>query len=272
MIIVRYAYEGGRRVGILEEDTLVGTTWTSNLLDLIQSGLKPARGFQRTPLADVQLLAPLVPRKIFGIGRNYADHAQELNNELPKSPLIFAKLTSSVIGTNEPITWSESISQQVDWEGELAVIIGKSARNVKEEEAMDYIYGYTVANDVSARDIQDAESQWVRAKGLDTFCPLGPWIVTRDEIPDPHDLTVTTTVNGEEVQNASTSLMMFKIPHLISYCSRSFTLEPGDVILTGTPAGVGKGMNPPRFLKDGDTVTVSITNIGEITNPCKVES
>lgn len=218
------------------------------------------------------VVVPLLPRKILCVGRNYAEHAAEMKNEVPSKPLIFSKFTTSVIGSGEEIRWSQAITQQVDWEGELAVVIGKTARNITEEEAFDYIFGYTIANDVSARDLQSSESQWSRAKGHDTFCPIGPCIVTRDEIADPNNLHITTEVNGETMQDGHTGDMIFNVPYLVAYLSRTFTLEPGDLILTGTPAGVGKGMNPPRFLKDGDEVRVTIEGIGMLQNICRAET
>jgi 2-keto-4-pentenoate hydratase/2-oxohepta-3-ene-1,7-dioic acid hydratase in catechol pathway len=214
---------------------------------------------------------PLLPRKILCVGRNYAEHAAEMKNEVPSKPLIFSKFTTCVIGSGDTIRWSDNVTQQVDWEGELAVVIGKTARDIREEDAYSHIFGYTIANDVSARDLQSSESQWTRAKGLDTFCPLGPVIVTRDEIPDPHNLRITTEVNGETMQDGHTGDMIFKIPYLVAYLSRTFTLEPGDLILTGTPAGVGKGMTPPRFLGDGDQVRVTIEGIGTLQNTCKID-
>jgi len=217
------------------------------------------------------LVVPLLPRKILCMGRNYAEHAAEMKNEVPSKPLIFSKFTTSVIGSGDTIRWSTDVTEQVDWEGELAVVIGRTARNVSEEEATQHIFGYTIANDVSARDLQSSESQWSRAKGHDTFCPIGPCIVTRDEISDPHDLRITTEVNGETMQDGHTGDMIFKVPYLVSYLSRTFTLEPGDLILTGTPAGVGKGMNPPRFLNDGDEVRVTIEGIGTLQNVCKID-
>lgn len=241
------------------------------MLDLIRRGVRPGRAMHRYPLKDVKLNAPLRPGKMIAIGRNYVEHAQELGNDLPSAPLIFAKFPSVVVGHGDEVTWSAAVTQQVDWEVELAVVMGKRARNVAEEEALAYVFGYTVANDVSARDIQlRQDTQWIRGKNLDTFCPLGPCIITADEIPDPHTLSLKTTVNGELMQDSSTSNLIFKVPQLIAYCSRMFTLEPGDVILTGTPSGVGEGMNPARYLKDGDVVTVSISRIGELTNTCKV--
>ena len=214
--------------------------------------------------------APLIPGKIIAIGRNYAEHAAETGSALPEKPLIFAKFPSAVMATGEPIRWRKSITDQVDWEVELAVVIGQRAKDVTEEDALNHVYGYCVANDVSARDLQSGDGQWTRAKGLDTFCPLGPYLVTRDEIAEPNNLALKTTVNGEVMQDSNTKDMVFKVPALIAYCSRMFTLEPGDIILTGTPSGVGLGMTPPRFLADGDVVTVSVEGIGEISNPCKV--
>ena len=216
------------------------------------------------------ILAPIKPGKIMAVGRNYADHAAELKNNVPDTPLIFAKFPTSIIASEDAIQWSTAVTNQVDWEGELAVVIGKGGRNIPEADAHQHIFGYTIANDVSARDIQSAESQWVRAKAMDTFLPLGPGIVTRDAIDDPHNLRIQTTVNGETMQDASTADMVFKIPYLVHYLSQTFTLEPGDLILTGTPSGVGKGMEPPRFLSDGDTVSVTIENIGTLTNTCRV--
>ncbi len=182
---------------------------------------------------------------------------------------MFSKLPNSVIGTGDTITWSEAVTQQVDWEAELAVVIGKRAAQVSVEDAMKFVYGYTAANDITARDLQETEPQWVRGKGMDTFCPLGPVIVTKNEIPDPHALALTTTVNGETMQNGNTGDMIHRVDALVSYISQWITLEPGDVILTGTPSGVGKGMKPPRFLKDGDVVAVTVEGIGTLTNPCK---
>jgi 2-keto-4-pentenoate hydratase/2-oxohepta-3-ene-1,7-dioic acid hydratase in catechol pathway len=204
------------------------------------------------------------------VGRNYAAHAAETGNEVPPAPLIFAKFGSCVIGDGDPIIWKESITTQVDWEGELAVVIGKRAKDVTAERAADHIFGYTIANDVSARDLQNSESQWARAKGMDTFCPLGPVVLTRSEIPDPQALRIVTKVGDEVMQDASTKDMVHGVYDLIAYLSQTFTLDPGDLILTGTPAGVGMGMNPQRYLKDGEVVSVTIDGIGTLTNPCKV--
>jgi 5-carboxymethyl-2-hydroxymuconate isomerase len=268
--IVTYTHNDRAYLGVLDGDQVYRGDWQEGLPGLILRGLTLARTSEHVALSEVRLQAPIKPGKMIGVGRNYAAHAEELANTVPTKPLLFAKFPNSVIGTGEAIVWSPALTEQVDWEGELAVIIGKQARNVQESEAYDYVYGYTIANDITARDLQFADEQWVRGKGLDTFCPLGPCIVTRDEIADPHALTIVTQVNGETVQDASTSLMIYRIPHLIAFCSAAFTLEPGDVILTGTPAGVGMGMKPPRYLKDGDVVTVTIDSIGQISNPCRV--
>jgi len=222
------------------------------------------------PLNTLRLAPLLRPGKILCVGRNYIDHAAELKNTVPIKPLIFAKFATSIIANGQTIRWRRSITNQVDWEGELAVIIGRRAQAVSEADALDYVFGYTVANDISARDIQDAESQWTRAKGQDTFCPLGPVIVPATDVYDPHVLKIITIVNGEVMQNGNTGDMVFKVPFLISYLSRTFTLEPGDLILTGTPAGVGKGMKPPRFLQDGDEVSVTIDGLGTLSNPCQI--
>ena len=273
MRLVTFTTEGrGRQIGELVDDKIYISTWRDSMRSLIQRGITPSLGTETATLDEVTLQPPLRPGKIIAIGRNYAEHAQELGNEVDQAPLIFSKLTTSLIGDGGVITWRESITQQVDWEGELAVIVGKYARDVEEKHALDYVFGYSIANDVSARDIQFSESQWIRAKGLDTFCPMGPCIVTRDSIDDPQALNIKTTVNDETMQDASTGDMVFNVAQLIAYCSRMFTLEPGDVIMTGTPSGVGKGMDPPRFLNDGDKVTVSIDGIGELTNSCRVLS
>lgn len=258
-------------VGELAGDTVYNTSIPGSMFDIIRRGITPTRTSEHYPLSQVKLSAPIRPGKIIAIGRNYAEHAAELNHDIPPAPIIFAKFPSSIIGHGEAIAWKASITEKVDWEGELAVVIGKQARNVTEADAYKHVFGYTIANDISARDLQlEKDSQWTRGKSLDTFCPMGPFIITRDEVPDPHKLTVKTIVNGEVVQEAGTDTMMFKIPTLISYCSQMFTLEPGDIILTGTPPGVGHGRKPPQYLKDGDTVVVEISGIGELSNPCKI--
>jgi 5-carboxymethyl-2-hydroxymuconate isomerase len=271
MKLVTCTTKRGTRIGEVVDDRVYSTAWVDSMARLIRRGFTPNRINEYFPLDEVKLEAPLRPGKIVAIGRNYAEHAKETGNEAPTAPLIFAKFPSSVIGPSDDIVWSESITREVDWEGELAVVMGKKARNVSEDDAYNYVFGYTIANDVSARDLQlRQDGQWTRGKSLDTFCPLGPWIVTRDEIADPHKLKIKTTVNGETRQDGSTKDMIFKIPQLIAYCSRSFTLEPGDMILTGTPPGVGEGMDPKTYLKDGDEVVIKITGIGELRNTCRV--
>jgi 2-keto-4-pentenoate hydratase/2-oxohepta-3-ene-1,7-dioic acid hydratase in catechol pathway len=271
MKFATYTYQSRTVTGAIVDDRIYTTASADSMLYMIRRGITPTRTYEYLPLADVKLEAPLRPGKLICIGRNYAEHAKETGNTVPTTPIIFAKFPSSIIGNGDTITWNESITTQVDWEGELAVIIGKKARNVKEEDAFNHVFGYTIANDVSARDLQlRTDTQWTRGKSLDTFCPLGPWVVTRDEIPDPHNLSVKTTVNGEVRQDGNTKDFIFNIPFLISYCSRMFTLEPGDLILTGTPPGVGEGMKPPTYLKDGDSVSITVEGIGELTNPCKI--
>lgn len=211
---------------------------------------------RKWPLADVRLLAPILPTKIIGIGRNYADHAAELGNEVPAEPLVFLKPNTSVIGPNVEIK-IPAASERVDFEGELAVIIGQPCREVPKAKAMSVVMGYTIANDVTARDLQKKDVQFTRAKGFDTFCPMGPFIETEF---DPSDVRVVTELDGEVKQDGRTSLMVHDIPALIEYVSGVMTLLPGDVILTGTPAGVGP-------MKAGQTVSVTVDGLGTLTNP-----
>ena len=214
---------------------------------------------ERVPLAqdDVRLLAPVIPRsKIIGVGRNYAEHAAEMGNELPAAPLLFLKPNTSVIGPDDPIVLP-AWSQDVHHEAELAVVIGKVTRNVSPERALEQVFGFTAANDVTARDAQRTDDQWARAKGFDTSCPLGPWVIPGLDVDD---LKVGARVNGETRQDGSTSQLIFDVAHLISYASQAFTLLPGDVILTGTPAGVGP-------IVHGDVVEIEIEEIGVLRNP-----
>jgi 2-keto-4-pentenoate hydratase/2-oxohepta-3-ene-1,7-dioic acid hydratase in catechol pathway len=218
-------------------------------------------------LSSVHLLAPLPrPGKIVCVGLNYMDHCREQNVKVPERPLLFAKFATAITGPYDPVMWDPALTCQVDFEVELGVVIGRTARLVTEETALDYVFGYTVANDISARDLQFSDVQWVRGKSLDTFCPIGPAIVTADEIPDPQVLALRTTVNGVILQDSNTAEMIFGVRELIAFISRSFTLEPGDLILTGTPHGVGVFRNPQVFLKDGDQVVVEVENIGRLEN------
>lgn len=213
-------------------------------------------------------LPPVMPPNIIGIGLNYAKHADETGIQRPEIPVMFLKGTNTVNGHLAPIVLPDAGPDEVDFEGELAVVMGKPARNVSPEDAMSCILGYCCANDVSARDwqIRKQKQQWTRGKSFDTFCPIGPFLVTRDEIPDPGNLNIRTEVNGTVYQKSNTSDMIFDIPTIISQLSRSMTLLPGTVILTGTPEGVGFTRKPPVFLKEGDRVTVSIENIGTLSN------
>jgi acylpyruvate hydrolase len=197
---------------------------------------------------------------------NYAAHAAEGNAKAPDFPLVFSKNVTALIATRDEIKLPR-VSEMIDYEAELAVVIGKSATSVSADHAMEYVAGYTIMNDVTARDLQKRERQWVRAKGLDTFAPCGPWLVTTDEITDPHDLDVELVVNGEVRQHSNTGDLIFKIPQLIEFISQDMTLKPGDIISTGTPSGVGVYMNPPVFLKDGDQVEIIIEQIGVLSNP-----
>jgi 2-keto-4-pentenoate hydratase/2-oxohepta-3-ene-1,7-dioic acid hydratase in catechol pathway len=212
----------------------------------------------QTPLSDVNLLPPCQPTKIVCVGRNYIDHAKELGNEVPKIPLIFLKPPSAIIGNGDSIVLPPQ-SQQVEHEGELVVVIGKRGKDILSENASDYIFGYTIGNDVTARDLQRSDELWTRAKGFDTFCSFGPWIDTEF---DPSDAVVTCRVNGQMRQMASTRDMVFNVGVLIAYVSSIMTLEPGDLLFTGTPAGVG-------ILEDGDVVDVEIEGLGKLSNPVK---
>ena len=219
---------------------------------------------------DIQkLLAPVVPPMIFGIGLNYRRHAEETGAKIPNYPVLFFKAVTTLNHPGDPIVIPKVASGQVDYECELAVVIGKTGKNIAAHQALDYVLGYTGANDVSARRWQKegGGKQWCRGKSFDTFCPLGPCLVTRDDLPGHKTLAMTTTLNGETMQDWTTSDMIFDVPTLISFLSEGTTLLPGTVILTGTPQGVGFARKPPVFLKDGDRVTVAIEHIGALTNP-----
>jgi 2-keto-4-pentenoate hydratase/2-oxohepta-3-ene-1,7-dioic acid hydratase in catechol pathway len=240
-------------------------------LDALRS-LSQSRSAPAFSLSDVRITAPLSkPSKIVAIGQNYMDHCRECNAPVPTRPIVFTKFTSSIIGPKDEIRWRTDLTNQVDWEVELGVVIGKPARRVTEEAALDYVLGYTIINDVSARDIQGGDGQWVRGKSLDTFCPMGPVILTADEIPDPQALGIRCWVNGVVMQDSNTYEMIFGVRYLIAFLSQAFTLYPGDLIASGTPHGVGVGRTPPVFLNDGDVVELEIDQIGRLANPCRVE-
>lgn len=217
-------------------------------------------------LSEVRLLAPVTrPGKILCVGLNYRDHAVESNMAIPSVPTVFLKLPNAVTAPGADIVLP-SISQQPDYEAELAAVIGKGGRNIREEDWEQHVLGYTILNDVSARDVQLATSQWTLGKSFDTFCPMGPAIVTTEELRDPHALDIELSINGEKLQHSNTRELIFKLPQLIAYLSAIVPLEPGDVISTGTPAGVGLGREPKRWLKPGEEVVIRITGIGELRN------
>jgi 2-keto-4-pentenoate hydratase/2-oxohepta-3-ene-1,7-dioic acid hydratase in catechol pathway len=238
--------------GLLEDD---GTNISVIAGDPIYAGVSKTGAV--TQLSDVRLLAPVIPRsKVVCIGKNYADHAAEMNSEVPTEPIIFLKPNTSVIGPMDTIVWP-SMSERVDHEAELAIVIGRICKDVPRERVNDVIFGYTIANDVTARDLQKVDGQWSRAKGFDTFCPLGPWIETE---LDTSDLKLTAEVNGEVRQSGTTADMIFDIPTIIAFVTQVYTLLPGDVILTGTPAGIGP-------MPEGSVTTLTIAGIGTLSNP-----
>ena len=271
-------------VGDLPGDTPVGHYASMN--DIIRGGdeslavmkslvREAARLAPATrPLASMKLRAP-IPRtlkNVFCIGRNYVDHvtegyrARNLDVKLPEHPQIFTKPPTAVIGPGDPIRYDAAVTEHLDDEVELAVVIGKAGRDITEDTALDHVFGYTIVNDVTARDLQRRHDQWFKGKGLDGSCPMGPWIIHRDALPDPQSIAISLSVNGEVRQRANTSQMIFGIGRIIRDLSRGMTLEAGDVIATGTPSGVGYAMDPPRFLVPGDTVECRIEGIGTLTN------
>ncbi len=250
----------------------------SSLLEVIEAGgagldkvAAYVRGQTGTPLVQVRLKAPIPkPRKLICVGLNYRDHAEETGQEIPQVPTIFNKFATAVIAAGEPIILPK-VSTSPDYEAEFAFVIGKGGRHVPAESWADHIFGYTIVNDVSARDYQRATSQWLMGKTFDTFAPIGPWIVTKDEIANPHALDIRMVINGEVLQDSNTKNLIFKIPELVAYLSSVFTLEPGDIVSTGTPSGVGAARKPPRWLRAGDDVRVLIPAIGELRNPVIAE-
>jgi len=286
MKLVTFTTGQGARVGAVRGETVIDLAAASKgkLADSMtallaqENGLSLARQIAAKaqdglPLGDVTLLAPVPnPSKVIAVGQNYMDHCREQGVEPPTLPIIFTKFSTSIIGPSAEIRWDPELTSSVDYEVELAVVIGRVARRVSAADALDYVAGYTVCNDVSARDLQFGDKQWVRGKSLDTFCPLGPWIVTQDEIADPQNLHVRTTLNGEVMQDSNTREMIFGVQYLVEFASRAFTLLPGDVIITGTPPGVGVFRSPSVFLKDGDEISVEVEGIGKLTNRCVEET
>jgi 2-keto-4-pentenoate hydratase/2-oxohepta-3-ene-1,7-dioic acid hydratase in catechol pathway len=276
MKIVSFSQGGGAvRPGVLFEDT--GTILDlsaqgfSSTLDVIERGLPSVVAAGKVALSEVRLHAPIAnPPRVFAIGLNYKDHAAEAKLELPKYPIVFFKLTTSIVGPGEAIVLPKN-STKVDYEAELAVVIGKGGYRIPAEKWREHVFGYTIVNDVSARDVQAHTAQWSLAKSFPSFCPLGPAIVTANEIADPHELAITLSIDGEMLQNSNTRELIFKTPELIEYISSITPLLPGDVISTGTPAGVGLGRTPRRWLKAGETVKVSIEGLGDLVNPVVAE-
>jgi 2-keto-4-pentenoate hydratase/2-oxohepta-3-ene-1,7-dioic acid hydratase in catechol pathway len=257
------------QAGIVSGDTVTGLG--KDMLSAIAAGTPPSASGPSYALSSVQLLAPIPrPPKFICVGLNYRDHAREAGLEIPSIPTIFSKFSNVVIGPNQPIVLPKG-SQRPDYEAEFAFVIGPGGRHIPAARAMDHVFGYTIVNDVSARDYQMATSQWLMGKTFDTFAPMGPWIVTRDEIADPHALDLSLEIGGEILQSSNTRELLFGIPALIEFISTVVTLEPGDIVSTGTPAGVGFARRPPRYLRPGDEVIIRIDGIGELRNPVIAE-
>ena len=263
----------GPRLGVLKGEAIVDVTSVApDMRSLIARGADGLRAVEQASataaygLDTIEFLPAVTPGKIICIGRNYYDHAVEGGSEPPASPLIFTKLPNALTAHEAPVTL-HAISQQIDFEAELAVVIGRQARRVSEAEALDHVYGYSCLNDISARDLQFSDGQWIRGKSLDGFAPLGPWIVTRDEIANPQALAIEGRLNGQVMQRSNTGQMIFPVAYLIHYISQGITLEPGDVIATGTPEGVGVFRNPPVLLQPGDQFEVELEGIGVLRNP-----
>ena len=283
-LVTYYSDHNEPRLGVVRGDHVLdlaaadGSLPTS-LLALLQAGEEGLARARRVAegggasvtrrLAATRLAAPIPwPSKVIAIGRNYKAHAAETGSDLPTSPIVFPKFTTAIIGTGTPITWDASVIKQIDYEGELCVVIGKTAKGVKRAEALGYVAGYMCGNDVSARDLQFGNGgQWGLGKSPDTFCPLGPWLVTADEVPQPNGLGIRTFVNGQVMQESNTEYMIFDIPTIIEFITRRMTLLPGDIIMTGTPDGVGMARTPQVWLKPGDTVIIEIDGVGRLENP-----
>ena len=273
MRLARYEADGRVFLGEVRDgmviDLLEAAGHEDNLFGRYLEFGRKEDGVERV-LDGVRLLAPInKPSKIVCVGLNYRDHCLETGSPIPDHPVLFSKFPNTIIGTGEPITFDRSVTSKVDYEVELAVVIGQTCGRVSENDALDLVFGYAVANDVSARDLQFVDTQWMLGKSLDTFCPLGPQIVSGDEIHDPQGLQLRCWVNGALYQDSNTDQMIFGVAALVAYISRGITLEPGDVILTGTPAGVGFTRKPPVYLKDGDTVKVEIDRICAAENPVR---
>ncbi len=276
MRLVTFSDGKGARVGALNAAAEVLDIGVRDMLALIASGVLPdTEGAPIVP--DARILAPIPrpPKNVFCVGKNYQEHAKEFavsgfdggaKDVVPPFPVVFSKPHTAIIATGEPILGHLDPTGGLDYEGELGVVIGRGGRGITKADALSHVFGYTIVNDVTARHLQKRHSQWILGKGLDSFCPMGPAILTADEVPDPRALALTTWVNGEQRQHAPISDLIFDIPTLIEAISAAITLEPGDVIATGTPAGVGIGFSPPRFLASGDVVRIEVPGIGVLEN------
>ncbi len=283
MKLITYEFDGLVKVGAVRDDGVVDlTTIAPDMLGLIaqgEEGLNQAKRWLGAPetavsLSQVRLLAPIPnPRRnVMCLGLNYAEHALESyaakgkQAALPTTPIVFTKATTAVSGPTDPIPFDPTVSSEIDWEAELAVIIGKAGKNIPAADAWEYVFGYMVLNDVSARDLQMNGKQYFKGKSLDGACPTGPWIITPDELPAPHNLRISCRVNGVIKQDSNTRFMIFDIPAIIAYLSKGMTLLPGDIIATGTPEGVGFARKPPEFLRPGDVLESEIEGIGTLRN------
>ena len=277
MKLVTFDEGEGPLTGVIEGETILPLRDTVEMLDLIRRGAGWAPAGHRLPLQSVRLLAPIVPRRnVFCVGWNYSEHFAEGKafrgpnavQEIPQHPALFSKNPFAIIGPDAAIRHPAPISDELDYEVELAVVIGTGGRDISESRALEHVFGYTIANDVSVRDVQRTwhGGQWFKGKNFDTHLPLGPWIVTRDEIPDPQVLRITTRLNGVTKQDSNTRNMVFPVARIIAELSAGLTLYPGDVIITGTPEGVGMGRKPPEWMKPGDVVEVEIERIGTLRN------
>ena len=268
--------DGTVEAGVLQDDRVTGLAAAGypDMISVLRSGddiNNRLHGLASLPLPSVTLLAPIPrPPKLICVGLNYRDHAAESKMEIPTVPTIFNKFPNTVIGPGEPIVLPKN-STKPDYEAEMAFVIGKGGRHIPAERWREHVAGYTIVNDVSARDFQMATSQWLMGKTFDTFAPMGPVLVTADEIADPHALDISLEINGEVLQNSNTRELIFKVPDLLAFLSSVVTLEPGDIVSTGTPAGVGFARKPPRFLRAGDDVVVRVAGIGELRNPVVAE-
>jgi len=271
MRLVTFQVEVGStpQAGVISGNQVIGLG--KDMLSVVAAATNTAITGPAYDLAAVKLLAPIPrPPKFICVGMNYRDHAREAGVDIPSIPTIFSKFSNVVIGPGAPIVLPKN-STRPDYEAEFAFVIGPGGRHIPAARAMDHVFGYTIVNDVSARDHQTTTSQWLISKSFDTFAPMGPWIVTRDEIADPHALDLTLEIGGQILQHSNTRELVFGIPALIEYISSVVTLEPGDIVATGTPAGVGFARKPPRYLQPGDEVVIRIQDIGELRNPVQEE-